>query len=154
MAERAQNITDPHPIRNISNNILLGTLSSYACEKSINVTYQVTFFLGGISRNNRNDTTICSRQPLFSCAPASSRYGINHSINLEHSAIPYSFAREFILIPREFRALDLSPFLNIANNFALAQDTLPRKCFFFIFFSFHGNMCVSYGAINTVCGPG
>ena len=137
MAARAQNITDPHPIlRNISNNILLGTLSSYACEKSINVTYQVTFFLGGISRNNRNDTTICSRQPLF-CAPASSRYGINHSINLEHSAIPYSFAREFILIPREFRALDLSPFLNIANNFALAQDTSEKMfvCFCVFFFS-------------------
>ena len=149
MAERAQNITDPHPIlRNISNNILLETMS-YACEKSINVTYQVTFFLGGISRNNRNDTTICSRQTLFSCAPASSRYGINHSINLEHSAILYSLAREFILIPREFRALDLSPFLNIAKNFALAQDTLPRKCFF-SFFSFHGNICVSYGASKTV----
>ena len=134
MAERAQNITDPHHIlRNISNKILLGTMS-YACEKSINVTYQVTFFLGGISRN-RNDTTICSRQPVFSCAPVSSRYGINHSINFEHSAILYSLAREFILIPREFRALDLSPFLNIANNFALAQDTLPRKCFFFLFFS-------------------
>ena len=136
MAERAQNITDPHPIlRNISNNILLETMS-YACEKSINVTYQVTFFLGGISRNNRNDTTICSRQTLFSCAPVSSRYGINHSINLEHSAIPYSFARKFILIPREFRALDLSPLLEYCKQFcSCPRQTSEKMLFFFSFFS-------------------